>query len=203
MTTFFLSSHRLLALLVGGLSVLLLAVGCVATSAPSIPAGGAGAKRPAASAPSSLPPGPSASAAATEPVPPDQANSFVPNHRGVGAVLKPDLDRAPVVPRGQGIEDYVAAFYAAVESKDWRKASTMVPPCEPGEGPRDFKRRQQGYELGTVSIFPSAMIEGKATAFVVLLTPRHGIWHVTWRFLETPRGIVVKDLTYTRLNKAG
>jgi hypothetical protein len=204
MTTFSQRSHRLLALVVGGLSVLLLlAVGCVGKSAPATNARAAGADRLAASAPSSRTPGPLASLAATKPVSPDQASNYVPRHRGVGSALKPDIDGAPVVPRGQGIEHYVAAFYAAVESKDWQKASTMVPPSEPGEGLRDFERRQQGYELGTVSIFPSATSEGKATAFVVLLTPKNGVWHVTWRFLETPRGIVVEDLTYARPNKAG
>jgi hypothetical protein len=201
MTTISLRPYPLLVLLVGGLSVLLLAVGCVAKSAPATTAGGAGANH--ASSPSTLPSEPSASSAPTKPVSPDQAHSFVPEHRGVGSALKSHLDRAPVVPSGQTMEEYVATFYAAVKSRDWRQASTMVPPCEPGEGAGDFRRRQQGYELGTVNIFPSAMSEGKATAFVVLLTPQNGIWHVTWRFLDTPRGIVVKDLTYARPNQAG
>jgi len=203
MTMSFFRSHRLLRILVGGLSVLLLTTGCVATKAPTTTAGDTGLEGTAASSPSSLPTGVAASSAATQDVSPNQANSFVPGHRGVGAALKPDTDRAPVVPRGQEIEEYVAAFYGAVESKNWRKASPMVPPCEPGEGLRDFKRRQLGYELGTVSIFPSAMSEGKATVFVVLATPRHGVWHVTWRFLESPRGVVVRDLTYARPNRTG
>jgi len=203
MRMFFYRSYRPLGLVIGGLLVLLLATGCVATNAPTTTAGDTSVKRPAASSPSSLPAGPATTSAAAQDVSSNQANSSIPGHRGVGAALSPDLDRAPVVPRRQKIEEYVAAFYEAVESKDWGRASAMVPPSEPGEGSRDFERRQQGFEFGTVSLFPSAMSEGKATVFAVLATPRHGVWHVTWRFLETPRGVVVRDLTYARPNMTG
>lgn len=128
---------------------------------------------------------------------------FFPPQPAPGSQREFDPSNAPVVPQGIAAEEYIKDYYAALNEGDWAKTSTMLPDVYPSESVEQFKGLQYGYEplsYNVLSVTPSN--EGVA-AFVVHTTEDNGVWNTIWTFLNTDRGLVVKDLVWSRPNGSG
>lgn len=131
------------------------------------------------------------------------SGEFIPPQPAPGSQREFDPENAPVVPKGVSAEQYIKDYYAAVEKTDWAKASKMLPDVTPGESVEDFKGLQYGYELQSFNVLTAVPNDEGAAAMVVHITKDNGVWNTIWTFLNTDRGLVVKDLVWSRPGGAG
>lgn len=124
-------------------------------------------------------------------------------HLGPGAVVDPDMDIAPLRPKGVSSASYVDGYYASLTAKEWKKAAAMVPRTANKDSVRDFTAAYEGYELGSYSILMATEEASGSEVLVVQTTPSGGVWNITWRFVPTKRGMALKDLVYARPGGAG
>lgn len=118
--------------------------------------------------------------------------------RGPGSIVQFNPDTAPVVPEGWSKDLYINTYYEALEAGDVARAASMVPADDPSRQLEEFTEKLVGYEADAFAIFQSADTSDTGNGLVFFFTPADGAWNAEWEFAETPRGIVVKDVKYSR-----
>lgn len=181
-----------------------------AASVPSAAAPKAEAPKPSAAAkPSAIASSSAPSAVGTSRPPAGAASvgpeegTYTPKQFGPGVVLVPNLDTAPVVPRGMTVDAYIGAYYKALLAKDWARAMKMVPAENPKDTVKQFVARTSGYEASAFRVVTAGVTNGIGAARVDVTTSKNGVWSVTWEFVTTKRGLVVKTLKYGRIGQNG
>lgn len=159
----------------------------------------AGVSSPASPIAAALTTGSAASPARSE----GSANPGKPDHRGPGSVLEFHPDTAPVVEHGDSSSEYIRSYYTAVLAGDFTEAAKMMPSPSGTLTRKRFAQLHAGYEVSSFVILQTVRLPRAWHMLVVTRSPSAGVWNVTWQFVETDRGLQLKDLTYARPGEAG